>query len=85
MKKSNMRRTIQFNHQLPLLLMLFSLAFTTQSCDQKEKEIKKETISTIEKLEHFLLRPELEKGYGYSHAVKIGDNIKISGAVSIDD
>lgn len=35
--------------------------------------------------EYFLLRPETEKAYGYSHAVKIGNDIKISGAVSMDD
>lgn len=38
-----------------------------------------------QKPEYFLLRPEVEKAYGYSHAVKIGDSIKISGAVSMDD
>lgn len=32
-----------------------------------------------------ILRPELEKMYGYSHAVKIGDDLKISGAVSMND
>ncbi|TVP99235.1 MAG: RidA family protein, partial [Balneolaceae bacterium] len=37
------------------------------------------------KPEYFLLRPEVEKAYGYSHAVKIGNSIKISGAVSMDD
>jgi len=35
--------------------------------------------------EYFLLRPEVEKAYGYTHAVKIGDDLKISGAVSMDD
>ena len=35
--------------------------------------------------EWFLLRPEVEKAYGYTHAVRIGDDIKISGAVSMDD
>lgn len=35
--------------------------------------------------EWFLLRPEVEQAYGYSHAVKIGNDIKISGAVSMDD
>jgi enamine deaminase RidA (YjgF/YER057c/UK114 family) len=35
--------------------------------------------------QYFLLRPQLEKAYGYSHAVKIGDDLKISGAVSMDD
>lgn len=34
--------------------------------------------------EYFQLRPEVEKAYGYTHAVKIGDFIKISGAVSMD-
>lgn len=35
--------------------------------------------------QYFLLRPKLEKEYGYSHAVKIGDDLKISGAVSMDN
>jgi 2-iminobutanoate/2-iminopropanoate deaminase len=34
--------------------------------------------------EYFQLRPEVEKAYGYTHAVKVGDSIKISGAVSMD-
>jgi len=41
--------------------------------------------NSIQKPEYFLLRPEVEKAYGYSHAVKIGNHIKISGAVSMDD
>ncbi|CAN5637332.1 RidA family protein [soil metagenome] len=35
--------------------------------------------------EYFNLRPEVEKAYGYTHAVRIGEDIKISGAVSMDD
>ena len=35
--------------------------------------------------EYFLFRPKVEKEYGYSHSVRIGDHIKISGAVSMDD
>ena len=35
--------------------------------------------------EYFSLRPETEKAYGYTHAVKIGKDIKISGAVSMDN
>jgi len=38
-----------------------------------------------ETAEYFLLRPDVEKAYGYSHAVKIGGELKISGAVSMDD
>ena len=36
-------------------------------------------------LEFFHLRPNVEKAFGYAHAVKIGDKIKVSGAVSMDD
>ena len=35
--------------------------------------------------QYFLLRPKVERRNGYSHAVKIGDVLKISGAVSMDD
>lgn len=35
--------------------------------------------------EFFSLRPKVEKEYGYTHAVKIGNDLKISGAVSMDD
>ena len=35
--------------------------------------------------EYFNLRPALEKEYGYTHAVRIGNDLKISGAVSMDD
>jgi len=40
---------------------------------------------TAEQPEYFLLRPEVEKAYGYTHAARIGDDLKISGAVSMDD
>lgn len=52
---------------------------TTATTDTTEQK------SSAEKPEYFLLRPEVEKTYGYSHAVKIGNDIKISGAVSMDD
>jgi enamine deaminase RidA (YjgF/YER057c/UK114 family) len=35
--------------------------------------------------EYFLLRPEVERAYGYSQAVRIGDALRVSGAVSMDD
>ncbi|MCW5961144.1 MAG: RidA family protein [Pyrinomonadaceae bacterium] len=35
--------------------------------------------------EYFNLRPEVEKAYGYAHAVRVGNDIKISGAVSMND
>jgi 2-iminobutanoate/2-iminopropanoate deaminase len=40
---------------------------------------------TTETPEYFSLRLEVEKAYGYTHAVRIGNDIKISGAVSMDD
>ena len=42
-------------------------------------------IKPTDTLEYFSLRPKLEKEYGYTHAVKIGDDLKISGAVSMND
>ena len=35
--------------------------------------------------EYFSLRPTVEKQYGYTHAVRIGNHLKISGAVSMDE
>nr|WP_224484819.1 RidA family protein [Robertkochia sp. 3YJGBD-33] len=59
------------------------------SCQNQEKEqatpINREVSVETEKPEYFQLRPEVEKAYGYTHAVKIGNDIKISGAVSMDD
>ena len=42
-------------------------------------------MSSRSKPDYFQLRPEVEKAYGYTHAVRVGDDIKISGAVSMDD
>jgi enamine deaminase RidA (YjgF/YER057c/UK114 family) len=77
-------------------LTTFALAVATiislSSCNEKaktettvEKPETTETVVVNENPDYFLLRPEVEKAYGYSHAVKIGNNIKISGAVSMDD
>ena len=79
----------KITNQVTLLTALFVLNFGLQSCEQKQKEETKEVEKVVvvesEKPEYFLLRPEVEKAYGYSHAVKIGNSIKISGAVSMDD
>jgi 2-iminobutanoate/2-iminopropanoate deaminase len=34
--------------------------------------------------EYFQLRPDVEAAYGYTHAVRLGDDLKVSGAVSMD-
>lgn len=81
-----MKNQIQFFGQLTLVAFISLLTF---SCQQKEnnppEEAVEEVAATTEVPEYFLLRPEVEKAYGYSHAVKIGSDIKISGAVSMDD
>ena len=84
-----MKRSMNLPNQLILLVMLLALSFTIQSCQQKAKEAPQQTEKEFtiknETPDYFLLRPEVEKAYGYSHAVKIGNSIKISGAVSMDD
>ena len=54
------------------------------SCAQPNKS-EKSSDECNQDPEYFLLRPEVEKGFGYSHAVKICNQIKISGAVSMDE
>ncbi|GMN10041.1 hypothetical protein MTsPCn9_15440 [Croceitalea sp. MTPC9] len=75
--------------QLVKITLFAAFILTIKSCEQKEKEVpkvaEKEMIVEAEKPEYFLLRPKVEKAFGYSHAVKIGNAIKISGAVSMDD
>ena len=56
------------------------------SPDSGQTMVQEEDVHAVaEAPEYFLLRPEVEKAYGYTHAIKIGDDIKISGAVSMDD
>jgi len=83
-----MNKVLKHLHEV-LLLIVFSLLFTVVlSCNDAAKgaiETTNDTISKNEMPDYFLLRPELEKAYGYSHAVKIGNDLKISGAVSMND
>ena len=67
---------------MPLIAMVFFLASCTSS--DKPATEKADAGGAKDSLEYFSLRPSLEKMYGYTHAVKIGDDIKISGAVSMD-
>ena len=72
-------------HYFITIICLVVLA-ACNSSEQSDNTTKKEhKAATIDTPEYFLLRPEVEKTYGYSHAVKIGNDIKISGAVSMDD
>ncbi len=69
--------------QIIMVMAVYVLVFTLQSCTEAPKEVSDVSVQK-ETPEYFLLRPGLEKKYGYSHAVKIGDDLKISGAVSMD-
>ena len=62
--------------------LILILALICISCT--EKSVSSASNECNEKPEYFLLRPEVEKAFGYSHAVKICNQIKISGAVSMD-
>lgn len=67
-----------------LVSALFINFFVLTGCYQggDTKVVAEKTTDT---LNYFNLRPKLEKEYGYTHAVQIGDDLKISGAVSMND
>jgi enamine deaminase RidA (YjgF/YER057c/UK114 family) len=90
LRKNNQKLVNKTTNFLKLGMLLIILSIGTIGCNQpqKETEIVKESEKVETKTEapdYFLLRPEVEKAYGYSHAVKIGNSIKVSGAVSMDD
>ena len=71
-----------------LLLNLAALLFVGCSNPESSKPTSNEAHTqpaSAAAPEYFNLRPKLEKEYGYTHAVKIGDDLKISGAVSMND
>ena len=71
--------------------VFMALTFTVllPGCAPREKKEAKETgeekATRVVEPEFFQLRPGVEAAYGYSHAVRIGNVIKISGAVSMDE
>ena len=67
---------------LSSIFILFAGSLLFISCNNANTT---KTAKSVDSLEYFNLRPKLEKDYGYSHAVKIGSNLKISGAVSMSD
>lgn len=84
-----MKILIKLLKQTPVLASIILLSLISTSCNDSDKQ-QKTVVKKIKKVksespEYFSLRPEIEKAYGYTHAVKIGDDIKISGAVSMDD
>jgi len=68
-------------------IIAVSFLFFITACNESSNEKTTNTEikpATVESPDYFLLRPSIEKAYGYSHAVRISDDIKISGAVSMD-
>lgn len=67
-----------------IIFSLVSLLFV--GCNDANTTKNTATVTpATETPEYFNLRPKLEKEYGYTHAVRIGDDLKISGAVSMND
>jgi enamine deaminase RidA (YjgF/YER057c/UK114 family) len=73
----------KFSSFTPIFLLTILFLIGCNSTDNAKATVEKETKPEIP--EYFNLRPKLEKEYGYTHAVKIGNDLKISGAVSMND
>ena len=70
---------------MSMSLVICSVLLTGCNREKQSDTTPSPTSTSNNTPEYFLLRPEVEKAYGYSHAVRIGDDLKISGAVSMDD
>jgi enamine deaminase RidA (YjgF/YER057c/UK114 family) len=66
-----------------LVMLIMAAAVSSIGCSQSPASAPK--ASQSDKPEYFMLRPDVERQYGYTHAVRIGNDLKISGAVSMDD
>ena len=76
-----MNKIIQKRLKLVFLFLIVTALIST-GCQQTVENSAEQKTETPE---YFSLRPETEKAFGYTHAVKIGNDILISGAVSMDD
>lgn len=65
------------------------LLLTVSSCDKTDeteiKNVTREEVVSTEVPEYFSLRPKIKNKFNSLHAIKNRNNIKISGAVSIDN
>ncbi|MBK9176157.1 MAG: RidA family protein [Flavobacteriales bacterium] len=80
-----MRFPASLSRNLVLLAVPLLVASCTNAEHPEERTEEKAQTAPVEEPEWFNLRPEAEKAYGYTHAVRIGNAITISGAVSMDD
>jgi enamine deaminase RidA (YjgF/YER057c/UK114 family) len=87
LKDKMSKRTLSSSPVISILLtaiLLLSLQGCYQSNSDSNESGKEKTSTVAETPEFFSLRREVEKAFGYTHAVKIGNDLKISGAVSMD-
>ena len=82
-KYNNMKKNYSFITASCFSLFLFTACNTAEQPNEAAEKENKPALT--EAPEYFNLRPKLEKEYGYTHAVRIGDDLKISGAVSMND
>jgi 2-iminobutanoate/2-iminopropanoate deaminase len=78
-------KTLKMKQVSTLLIVILFFISCSNTDNAKAAAGKEVNTSKPDTTEYFNLRPKLEKDYGYSHAVKIGDDLKISGAVSMND
>src|SRR5690606_6014246 len=63
------------------VILIFLIVFSCKQTCQENKSIDVK----LEQPEYYNFRPELEKMYGYTQAVRVGNHLKIGGVISIDD
>lgn len=68
-----------------LIALSITAIFLVMTAYGQKKAVQPAKGSQGDKPEYFMLRPGVEKQYGYTHAVRIGKELIISGAVSMDD
>lgn len=72
-------------NQSALILAAFTALFLFAAGCNTAQKVDEKRAAQADAPEYFMLRPDVEKAYGYSHAVRIGNELKISGAVSMDE
>ncbi|WP_375446612.1 RidA family protein [uncultured Fibrella sp.] len=73
------------NPLAPVLPLFAALILFTVGCTTAPQKADEKPAAQSDAPEYFMLRPDVEKAYGYSHAVRIGNELNISGAVSMDE
>ncbi|MCW3465961.1 RidA family protein [Chitinophaga nivalis] len=82
-----MEIVINLSGKIRIAGIIALLGFSIYSCKQTAPagdQTKTET-AKVAQPEYFQLRPQLEKMYGYTQAVRVGDIVKVGGVISIDD